>query len=93
MNKTHLIYIIPITLMFGAFIGINLFTRLTDSLFNGLNTESMRMLEDCQIAYTEVPLSDYRVRIDKEFCYIVNNVSVCPKRILQSDELIESIRG
>jgi len=81
MNWKHLIWIIPICLLIGAFLFNFAFSWLFNFTMNAATEKAFDKLEECQVAWAESPLSDKRVlALDGQFCYSINETVSCPVR-------------
>ena len=80
MNWKHLLWIVPLCLFIGSlsiFFTFSWFYDMTAWTLTGTVTEA---LEDAMLAWEETPLSDERIFYEGEFCYLINDQPVCPKR-------------
>jgi hypothetical protein len=82
IKTKHLWWIIPVCLLVGGLGGLKSMQWFFDMTAWELTETVTVILNDCIVAWEEEPLSNERVYFDTEFCYNVNNETVCPKRTM-----------
>jgi len=82
MKRRHLLWIVPLVATISGIIVFYSFSYLMDYTAWELTAQAASKLEDGVLAWEEIPLSDDRVYYNGEFCYMINDVPVCPKRNL-----------
>lgn len=80
MNWRHLYWICPLLFLVGGFTVIFTIDLFLDETSIYLMQKSTEMVYDATRAWEETPLSDNRIFYLGEFCYLVNNKTICPKR-------------
>jgi hypothetical protein len=86
MDKKHLFWIIPLSIMLGVIITIYTFDIWFDMARFEIIERSTEMLQDAKLAWEETPLSEVRVFYKGQFCYssALNNSGtsqlICPQR-------------
>jgi len=92
MNWKHLLWVIPLSIVLGAFVFNFLLSWMFDFTMDYATEQALERLEDCHVAWEEIPLSDKRViGQEGELCYNMNLSIVCPQRELPLYESLKEV--
>lgn len=92
MNWKHLLWIVPVSILWGALMFNFTLGWMFDITLDYATEQALIRLQDCYVAWEEQPMSDKRVLSDnKELCYIMNDTIVCPQRITRFENKYSNI--
>jgi hypothetical protein len=82
MNWKHLLWIIPLCLILGGYLGLRLFGGLLDFTMTELASKAGEKLIDAQLAWEEKLefVNSTRIVYEGKFCYKYLGKIICPER-------------